>query len=67
MQSEIASYLKDHGFETSKMKVHVFEFLTTDKETHFIGKVKDLEGKQFSDLSVMVFDQNKIESYINFK
>jgi len=26
-----------------------------------------LEGKQFSDLSVMVFDQTKLESYINFK
>jgi len=67
MQSEIASYLKDHGFDTSTMKVHVFEFLTTDKETHFIGQVKDLEGKQFSDLSVMVFDQTKLESYISFK
>ena len=67
MQSEIAIYLKEHGFDTSKMKVHVFEFLTTEKETHFIGKVKDLEGKEFSDLSVMVFDQTKLESYINFK
>jgi len=67
MQSEIAFYLKDHGFDTSKIKVHVFEFLTTEKETSFVGTVKDLEGKQFSDLSVMVFDQTKLESYINFK
>jgi len=67
MQSEIAFYLKDHGFDTSKIKIHVFEFLTTDKETSFVGTVKDLEGKQFSDLSVMVFDQSKPESYINFK
>ena len=67
MQSEIAFYLKDHGFDTSKIKVHVFEFLTTEKETLFVGMVKDLEGKQFSDLSVMVFDQTKLESYINFK
>ena len=67
MQSEIAKYLKDHGFDTSKMKVHVFEFLTTEKETSFVGMVKDLEGKQFSDLSVMVFDQTKLESYINLK
>ena len=67
MQSEVAFYLKDHGFDTSKMKVHVFEFLTTEKETSFVGMVKDLEGKQFSDLSVMVFDQTKLESYINFK
>jgi precorrin-6y C5,15-methyltransferase (decarboxylating) CbiE subunit len=67
MQSEIAFYLKDHGFDTSKIKVHVFEFLTTEKETSFVGTVKDLEGKQFSDLSVMVFDQTNLESYINFK
>ena len=66
MPSEIAIYLKNHGFNTSKIKVHVFEFLTSDKETHFIGTVKDLEGKQFSDLSVMVFDQTKLESYIGF-
>ena len=67
MQSEIAFYLKSHGFDTTKIKVHIFEFLTTDKETCFVGTVKDLEGKQFSDLSVMVFDQSKPESYINFK
>ncbi|MGQ0638041.1 MAG: SAM-dependent methyltransferase [Nitrososphaerota archaeon] len=67
MQADIAFYLKDHGFDTSKMKIHVFEFLTTDKETCFVGTVKDLEGKQFSDLSVMVFDQTKPQSYINFK
>ena len=67
MQSEIALYLKNHGFDTSKLKVHVFEFLTTEKETSFVGMLKDLEGKQFSDLSVMVFDQYKHESYVNFK
>ncbi len=67
MQSEIAVYLKNHEFDTSRMKVYVFEFLTTEKETCFVGTVKDLEGKQFSDLSVMVFDQTRLESYINFK
>ncbi len=66
MQSEIAAYLKASDFDTSKIKVHVFEFLTTYKETHFVGSVKDLEGRQFSDLSVMVFDQTKLESYVNF-
>ena len=67
MQSEIAFYLKNHGFDTSKIKVHVFEFLTTEKETSFVGMLKELEGKQFSDLSVMVFDQARLDSYINFK
>ncbi len=67
MPSEIAFYLKKNGFDTSKLKVHVFEFLTTDKETSFVGTVNELEGKEFSDLSVMVFDQSKLESYVNLK
>ncbi|MGI0096875.1 MAG: precorrin-6y C5,15-methyltransferase (decarboxylating) subunit CbiE [Nitrosopumilaceae archaeon] len=66
MPSEIALYLKKNGFDTMKLKVHVFENLTTKKETIFVGMVKDLEGKEFSDLSVMIFDQSKLDSYINF-
>ncbi len=67
MPSEIAIYLKKSGFETQKIKVHVFENLTTEKESVFEGMVNELEGKEFSDLSVMVFNQTELESYINFK
>jgi cobalt-precorrin-7 (C5)-methyltransferase len=67
MQSEIAHYLRKNGFDTASLRVHVFEFLTTDKETEFVGTVEDLEGKEFSDLSVMVINQSSLESYINFK
>ena len=67
MPSEIAKYLKRNGFDTSKMKVHVFEALTTEDETGFEGTVEQLEGKEFSDLSVMIFDQATLESYINFE
>jgi cobalt-precorrin-7 (C5)-methyltransferase len=49
------------------MKVHVFEALTTENETSFEGVVEQLEGKEFSDLSVMVFNQVTLESYINFE
>jgi len=66
MPSEIAFYLKKNGFNTTKLKVHVFENLTTEKETSFVGMVNNLEGKEFSDFSVMVFDQSKLDSYINF-
>jgi len=66
MPSEIALYLKKNGFDTKKIKVHVFENLTTDKETVFVGMINDLEKKEFSDLSVMVFNQSKLNSYINF-
>jgi precorrin-6y C5,15-methyltransferase (decarboxylating) CbiE subunit len=66
MPSEIAIYLKKNGFDTAKMKIHVFENLTTEKETSFVGTLNNLEGKEFSDLSVMVFDQYELSSYINF-
>ena len=67
MPSEIAKYLKNNGFETSKMKVYVFEAVTTENETTFEGMVNELEGREFSDLSVMVFDQAELESYVNFE
>ena len=67
MPSEIAVYLRKNGFNTGNMKVHVFESLTTENETEFIGKVKDLEGKEFSDLSVMVFNQVVLDSYMNYR
>ena len=67
MPSEIAKHLKQNGFDTSKMKVHVFEALTTENETGFDGMVNQLEGKEFSDLSVVVFNQATLESYINFE
>ena len=67
MPSEIAKYLKNNGFETSEMKVYVFEAVTTENETAFEGVVSELEDKEFSDLSVMVFDQAELESYVNFE
>ena len=67
MPSEIALYLKRNSFDTSKMKVHVFEAVTTEMETAFEGMVSDLEGKEFSDLCVMVFNQTTLESYVNFE
>ena len=67
MPSEIAVYLREHNFDTTKMKVHVFEAITTENETSFVGTVKDLEGKEFSDLSVMVFNQTSLDSYMNYR
>ena len=67
MPSEIANYLRENGFDTVKMKVHVFEAITTENETNFVGTVKDLEGKEFSDLSVMVFNQTSLDSYMNYR
>ena len=66
MPSEVAFYLKKNGFDTPKIPVHVFESLTNGKEQTFTGNIQDLEGKEFSDLAVMVISQTKPESYINF-
>ncbi len=51
----------------SRMKVYVFEALTTVDEISFEGVVEQLEDKEFSDLSVMVFNQTTLESYINLE
>ncbi len=67
MPSEIAIYLRENGFDTAKMKVHVYEAITTENETNFEGTVKELEGKEFSDLSVMVFNQASLDSYMNYR
>ena len=67
MPSEISKYLRQNGFDTSKMKVYVFEALTTENEICFEGMIDQLEGKEFSDLSVIVFNQVTLESYINFE
>ena len=67
MPSEVAYYLKKNGFDTPKIPVRVFESLTNGKERVFAGSMQELEGKEFSDLLVMVIRQTKPESYINFE
>ena len=66
MQSEIAKFLRQSGIDTAKLKVWVFEHLTTENETTFRGSVADLEGREFSDLSAMVIDQTKRQTYLEF-
>ena len=67
MPSEIATYLETNDFDVASMKVYVFEELTTENETVFEGTVKDLKGKEFSDLCVMVFNQARLDSYMNYR
>jgi cobalt-precorrin-7 (C5)-methyltransferase len=66
MPSEIAKFLHENSIDTTKLKVWVFEYLTTEKETMFTGTVAELEGKEFSDLSVMVIDQTIRQTYLEF-
>jgi cobalt-precorrin-7 (C5)-methyltransferase len=66
MQSEIAKFLRQNSVDTAKLQAWVFEHLTTEKETTFRGTVADLEGREFSDLSAMVIDQTKRQTYLEF-
>jgi cobalt-precorrin-7 (C5)-methyltransferase len=67
MPSDISLFLKKNGLDTSKINVWVFENLTDDeKETLYKGKMDSLESKKFSDLSVMVIDQNIRQTYLDF-
>lgn len=67
MQSEIALFLKKEGVDTSSLIVWVFEFLTTAEEKVFKGKLNELEGKNFSPMSVMVIDQVTRKTYLEFE
>jgi cobalt-precorrin-7 (C5)-methyltransferase len=66
MQSEIALYLKNEGIDTSKLIVWVFEFLTTAEERVFRGKLNELENMDFSPMSVLVIDQVRRKTYLEF-
>ena len=68
MESDVAIFLKSNGIKTSMLNTFVFEYLTNpQKETTFKGKVNELEGRDFSDLSVIVIDQSKRQTYLEFK
>jgi precorrin-6B methylase 1 len=66
MESDIALFLKNSGIDTCKLKTWVFEFLTKKYEKVFRGNVSNLEGRQFDALSVMVIDQVKRKTYLEF-
>lgn len=66
MQSEIALYLKKEGVETSNLIVWVFEFLTTADERVFKGRLNELEKMDFSPMSVIVVDQVRRKTYLEF-
>lgn len=67
MPAEISSFIKEKGIDTSQVDVWVFENLTNnEKETVYKGKLDSLTNKNFSDLSIMVIDQNKRQTYLDF-
>jgi cobalt-precorrin-7 (C5)-methyltransferase len=68
MESDVAMFLKNNGVKTSALNTFVFEYLTDEsKEAAFKGKVSELEGKKFSELSVMVIDQTRRQTYLDLQ
>jgi cobalt-precorrin-7 (C5)-methyltransferase len=66
MESDMARFLKSNGINTSTLNTTVFEYLTNEeKEAIFKGRASELEGKEFSDLSVLVIDQTKRQTYLD--
>lgn len=67
MPSEVATHLREYGFDTRALRVTVLEALTTSEEMRFDGTVNELEGREFSDLCVVVFNQATPDSYMNYR
>jgi len=66
MESDIALFLRNNMLQTDNLDAWVFEFLTKGNERIFRGKVSELEERQFDPLSVMVIDQVKRRTYLEF-
>src|SRR6476660_5431704 len=66
MESDIALFLRNNKMRTDNLDVWVFEFLTRSNERIFRGKVSELEERHFDALSVMVIDQVKRRTYLDY-
>lgn len=70
MPKQISAFLSQNGVDAGRLSVWVFENLTTDKEKVFRGKLDELEARpdseEFSDLTVMVIEQAKRQTYLEF-
>lgn len=67
MPSDMPDYLEKRGFRTGEINVQVFERLTRKDESTFSGKVSDLRGREFSDMSVVAIKQTAPDSYMNYR
>lgn len=59
MPQDIARLLIRNGI-SPKVGISIYEKLTLENETVFNGRLEDLPGKDFSDLSIMIIKQNRL-------
>lgn len=67
MPAHMAAYLTAAGVNTDSLKVHVYERLTMPDQEEFHGTIAQLADMKFSDMTVVVLDQNRPDSYMNYK
>ena len=67
MPSEIAAFLRDGGVDTGLLRARVYENLTTASESVFDGVAADMEGRPFSDMSVLVLGEAGRDPYTNYR
>lgn len=67
MPSEIAAFLRGGGVDTESLRARVYENLTMGDESVFDGTAAAMEGKQFSDMSVLVLGEARPDPYTNYR
>ena len=67
MPSEIAAFLRDGGVDTKSLRARVYENLTAADESVFDGTAADMEGRAFSDMSVVVLGEAGRDPYTNYR
>lgn len=67
MPSEIAAFLRGGGVDTKSLRARVYENLTAADESVFDGVAADMEGRSFSDMSVLVLGEAGRDPYTNYR
>ena len=66
MPSDIAAYLTKNQTDTGTLRMCVYENLTTSQQKETCGVVSDFLGSSFSDMLVVILDQNTPDPYTNY-
>lgn len=66
MPSEIAAFLRRGGVDTGSLRARVYENLTTPDESVLDAPAADMEGREFSDMTVVVLGEAGPDPYTNY-
>lgn len=66
MPSDVAAYLAENQIDVDTLRMCVYENLTTTQQKETCGVVADFSGSSFSDMLVVILDQNMLDPYTNY-